>query len=85
MALKGLLSAFSFLLSQNTVKHFFPLNVFPFFLIEHMERPSHPFFLWPLLAHETPKVMEQKDEAPESFLTWERTLKSKANANLKAF
>lgn len=29
--------------------------------------------------------MEQKNEAPESFLTWKKILKSKANANLKAF
>lgn len=29
--------------------------------------------------------MEPKNEAPESFLTWKKILKSKANANLKAF
>lgn len=80
MALKGLLSPFSFLLSQNT------LNVFPFFLIEHMERPSYPFFLWPLLAHETPKVMEQKDEAPESFFPYmEENIKKQSECKPQSF
>lgn len=50
-----------------------------------MERPFHYFSLRSQLAYETLKVMEQKDEAPESFLTWKKTLKSKANANLKDF